>query len=62
MVLAGLRFGWALAAPGVAARMRAARAVAPAPAFGMSAEELSRGLDAVAAALDAAAHLETARR
>ena len=31
--LAGLRCGWALAAPGVAARMRAARAVvAPAPA------------------------------
>jgi aspartate/methionine/tyrosine aminotransferase len=31
-------------------------------AFGMGAEELARGLDAVAAALDAAAHLETARR
>ena len=31
-------------------------------AFGMGAEELSRGLDAVAAALDAAARLETARR
>ena len=31
--LAGVRCGWALAAPGVAARMRAARAVvAPAPA------------------------------
>lgn len=153
--LAGLRCGWALAAPGIAARMRAARdVVAPAPArsrrlalrafadlglladrarrivvsnrirvqrtfagrddvawvvpaggtvsfprllrvadvdrfidrllvehhtavvpgrffghpqhlrvaFGMGAEELARGLDAVAAALDAAAHLETARR
>ncbi len=31
-------------------------------AFGMGAEELARGLDAVAAALDAAAHLETVRR
>jgi aspartate/methionine/tyrosine aminotransferase len=153
--LSGLRCGWALAAPGVAARMRAARAVvAPAPApsqrlalrafadlafladrarriiasnrirvqrtfagrddlawvlpaggtvafprllrvadvdgfvdrllvehhtavvpgrffghpqhvriaFGMGAEELAGGLDAVAAALDAATHLETVRR
>ena len=153
--LTGVRCGWALAAPGVAARMRAARAVvAPAPApslrlalrafadlplladrarrivvsnrlrvqrtfagrddvawvppaggtvafprllrvadvdgfvdrllvehhtavvpgrffghpqhvrvaFGMGAEELTRGLDAVATALDAAAHLETVRR
>ena len=31
-------------------------------AFGMGAEELARGLDAVAAALDAATHLETVRR
>jgi aspartate/methionine/tyrosine aminotransferase len=31
-------------------------------AFGMGAGELARGLEAVAAALDAAAHLETARR
>ena len=153
--LAGLRCGWGLAAPGVAARMRAARAVvAPTPppaqrlalrafahlallagrargimvgqtgsraadvcrprrrrmyaagrwdgrvseasrvadvegfvdrllvehhtavvpgrffghsqhvrvAFGMGAEELAHGLEAVAAALDAAAHLETLRR
>ena len=31
-------------------------------AFGMGGEELARGLDALTAALDAAAHLETARR
>jgi len=31
-------------------------------AFGMGAEELERGLDAVPAALDAATHLEIARR
>jgi hypothetical protein len=31
-------------------------------AFGMSAGELAGGLDAVAAALDAATHLEIARR
>ena len=123
--LAGVRCGWAWAAPGIAARMRARRrivsnrirvprtfagrddvaSVLPAAgtvafpkllrvadvdgfvdrllvehhtavvpgrffghhqhvrvAFGMGAEELSRWLDAVADALDAAARLETARR